>query len=59
MVNKTDGALRDKFDVVHDLNDKLDSLLNRSDIDQEIIKMGSYNLQPTQLLYTTSSLLSF
>ena len=44
MVNKTDGALRDKFDVVHDLNDKLDSLLNRSDIDQEIIKMGSYNL---------------
>ena len=44
MVNKTDGALRDKFDIVHDLNDKLDSLLNRSDIDQEIIKMRSYNL---------------
>ena len=37
MANKTDGALRDKFETVHDLNDKLDSLLNRSDIDQEII----------------------
>ena len=37
MANKTDGALRDKFDVVHDLNDKLDRMLKRSDIDQEII----------------------
>ena len=37
MANKTDGALRDKFDVVHDLNDKLDKMLKRSDIDEEII----------------------
>ena len=40
MANKTDGALRDKFDVVHDLNDKLGRMLNRSDIDQEIIVNG-------------------
>ena len=37
IANKTDGALRDKFDVVHDRNDKLDRMLKRSDIDEEII----------------------